>query len=44
MAGSAVEQRTAVPLGLARENGGEMSHVELLELAVCNVCGVLDGT
>ena len=27
-----------------RENGGETSHVELLELAVYNVCGVLDGT
>ena len=27
-----------------RKNGREMSHVELLELAVCDVCGVLDGT
>ena len=27
-----------------RENGGETSHVELLELAICNICGVLDGT
>ena len=27
-----------------RRNGGETSHVELQELAVCNVHGVLDGT
>ena len=27
-----------------RVNGGETSNVELLELAVCDVCGVLDGT
>ena len=27
-----------------RENGGETSHVELLELAVCSVYGVLNGT
>ena len=27
-----------------RGNGGESSHVELLELAVYNICGVLDGT
>ena len=27
-----------------RENGRETSHLELLELAVCDVCGVLDGT
>ena len=25
-------------------NGGETSHVELLELAVCDICGVLNGT
>ena len=27
-----------------RRNGGEMSHVELQKLAVCDVRGVLDGT
>ena len=27
-----------------RGNGGETSHVELLELAVYDVCGVLNGT
>ena len=27
-----------------RENGVQMSHVELLELAVYDVCGVLNGT
>ena len=27
-----------------RENGRETSHVELLDLTVCDVCGVLDGT
>ena len=27
-----------------RENGRETSHVEPLELAVCDVCGVLNGT
>ena len=27
-----------------RGNGRETSHVELLELAVCDVCSVLDGT
>ena len=27
-----------------RENGRESSHVELLVLAVCDVCGVLNGT
>ena len=26
-----------------RGNGGETSHVELLELAICDVCGVFDG-
>ena len=35
--GSAVRARE-------RGNGGETSHVELLELAVCDVFGVLDGT
>ena len=27
-----------------RGNGGEMSHVELLGLTVCDVYGVFDGT
>ena len=27
-----------------RRNGGETGHVELWELTVCNVHGVLDGT